>query len=156
MEPAARRAQFAADSHAVAIAADDVGGFLVDVVFECSGSAAAIVSALKLLAPGGILVVVGAGPEPALDSATILLKEITVRGSYIYNDEFDRAIELLANQQIAVAELTTVISPLPDALAAFDAARRRNHESAHCAGHLGSGGRRALFDATPPGAARCR
>jgi threonine dehydrogenase-like Zn-dependent dehydrogenase len=29
-------------------------------------------------------------------------------------------------------------------------------ESAHCAGHLGSGGRRALFDATPPGAARCR
>jgi hypothetical protein len=53
MEPAARRAQFAADSHAVAIAADDVGGFLVDVVFECSGSAAAIVSALKLLAPAG-------------------------------------------------------------------------------------------------------
>jgi threonine dehydrogenase-like Zn-dependent dehydrogenase len=67
------------------------------------------------------LVVVGAWPEPALDSATILLKEITVRGSYIYNDEFDRAIELLANQQIAVADLTTVISPLPDALAAFDA-----------------------------------
>lgn len=67
--------------------------------------------------------VVGAWPEPALDSATILLKEITVRGSYIYNDEFDRAIELLANQQVAVADLTTVISPLPDALAAFDALR---------------------------------
>jgi threonine dehydrogenase-like Zn-dependent dehydrogenase len=123
MEPAAQRAQFATASHAVAIAADDVGSFLVDVVLECSGSAAATSSALKLLAPGGILVVVGAGPEPALDSATILLKEITVRGSYIYNDEFDRAIELLATQQITVADLTTVISPLPDALAAFDALR---------------------------------
>jgi 2-desacetyl-2-hydroxyethyl bacteriochlorophyllide A dehydrogenase len=123
MEPAAQRAQFATASHAVAIAADDARGPVVDVVLECSGSAAATSSALKLLAPGGILVVVGAGPEPALDSATILLKEITVRGSYIYNDEFDRAIELLATQQITVADLTTVISPLPDALAAFDALR---------------------------------
>jgi threonine dehydrogenase-like Zn-dependent dehydrogenase len=92
-------------------------------VFECSGSAAATSTALKLLAPGGILVVVGAGPDPGLDSATILLKEITVRGSYIYTDEFDRAIELLATQQITVADLTTVVSPLPDALTAFDMLR---------------------------------
>ena len=42
-------------------------------------------------------------------------------GSYIYNDEFDRAIELVATQQIAVADLTTIISPLPDALTVFDA-----------------------------------
>ena len=127
MEPAAQRAQFATDSHAVPLAADaaedHADGPAVDVVLECSGSAAATSSALKLLAPGGILVVVGAGPEPGLDSATILLKEITVRGSYIYTDEFDRAIHLLATQQITVADLTTVISPLPDALTAFDALR---------------------------------
>jgi threonine dehydrogenase-like Zn-dependent dehydrogenase len=127
MEPAPQRAQFATDSHAVAIASDaaegDARGLVVDVVFECSGNAAATSAALKLLAPGGILVVVGAGPDSGLDSATILLKEITVRGSYIYTDEFDRAIDLLATQQIAVADLTTVISPLPDALAAFGALR---------------------------------
>lgn len=123
MEPAAQRAQFAKDSHAVSIAAEDYGGLEVDVVFECSGNATATSTALKLLAPGGILVVVGAGPDPGLDSATILLKEITVRGSYIYTDEFDRAIHLLATQQIAVADLTTVISPLSDALTAFDALR---------------------------------
>jgi threonine dehydrogenase-like Zn-dependent dehydrogenase len=46
-----------------------------------------------------------------------------VRGSYIYTDEFDRAIDLLATQQIKVADLTTVISPLADALTAFDALR---------------------------------
>jgi threonine dehydrogenase-like Zn-dependent dehydrogenase len=127
MEPAAQRAEFAADSHAVPIAADAAGsaadGPKVDVVLECSASAAAIATALKMLAPGGILVVVGAGPDPGLDSATILLKEITVRGSYIYTDEFDRAIGLLASQQVAVADLTTVISPLTDALTAFDALR---------------------------------
>jgi len=127
MEPAAQRAEFATDSHAVPIASDvaeDIArGLVVDVVFECSGSAAATSTALKLLAPGGILVVVGAGPDPGLDSATILLKEITVRGSYIYTDEFDRAIDLLATRQIAVADLTTVISPLADALTAFDALR---------------------------------
>ena len=127
MEPAPQRAKFAGDSHAVAIAADAAEDFAhgagVYVVFECSGSAAAISLALKMLAPAGILVVVGAGPDPALDSATILLKEITVRGSYIYTDEFDRAIQLLAAQQVAVADLTTVVTPLPDALAAFDALR---------------------------------
>jgi threonine dehydrogenase-like Zn-dependent dehydrogenase len=121
MEPAPQRVQFAMASHAEPIAADAAEP--VDVVFECSGSAAATSSALKLLAPGGILVVVGAGPDPGLDSATILLKEITVRGSYIYNDEFDRAIDLLATRQIAVADLTTVVSPLADALDAFDALR---------------------------------
>lgn len=123
MEPAAERAEFATASHAVPIAAEDHGDLVVDVVLECSGSAAATSTALKLLGPGGILVVVGAGPDPGLDSATILLKEIVVRGSYIYTDEFDRAIDLLATQQIAVADLTTVISPLSDALTAFDALR---------------------------------
>ena len=124
MEPAAQRAEFAKSSHAVSIAADaDTSGLEVDVVLECSGNAAATSTALKLLAPGGILVVVGAGPDPGLDSATILLKEITVRGSYIYTDEFDRAIELLAAREIAVADLTTVVSPLTDALTAFDALR---------------------------------
>jgi threonine dehydrogenase-like Zn-dependent dehydrogenase len=127
MEPAAQRAQFATSSHAVPIATDADEGYgsqlEVDVVLECSGNAAATSTALKLLSPGGILVVVGAGPGPGLDSATILLKEITVRGSYIYTHEFDSAIDLLATKQIAVADLTTVISPLPDALTAFDALR---------------------------------
>jgi threonine dehydrogenase-like Zn-dependent dehydrogenase len=124
MEPASQRAQFATDSHAEPITANAAaGGPQVDVVLECSGSAAATALALKLLAPAGILVVVGAGPEPGLDSATILLKEITVRGSYIYAGEFDRTIDLLATRQIAVADLTSVISPLNDALAAFDALR---------------------------------
>jgi threonine dehydrogenase-like Zn-dependent dehydrogenase len=80
---------------------------------------------------GRTVLVTGGGPIGQLacrlahlsSPAQILLKEITVRGSYIYTDEFDRAIDLLATRQIAVADLTTVISPLADALTAFDALR---------------------------------
>lgn len=123
MEPAADRAQFAASSHATVITNDDTADASVDVVIECSGNAAATTSALKMLGPGGTLVVVGAGPGSGLDSATILLKEIAVRGSFTYTDEFDQAIDLLATGQLVVADLTSVITPLADALSAFEALR---------------------------------
>ena len=75
---------------------------------------------MALLAPGGTLVVVGSGSGTSLDAATILLKEIVVRGSYTYTDEFDRAIDLLATGLLVVDDLTSVVAPLPDTLAAFD------------------------------------
>src|SRR6476661_6210391 len=50
-----------------------------------------------LLAPGGTLVVVGVGRGTVLETADLLIKEITVRGSFIYTVEFDRVIDLLAN-----------------------------------------------------------
>ena len=122
MGPAAERAQLASNSHATVITADaaDKTDTTVDVAIECSGNEAATATALKLLAPGGSLVVVGAGHGSGLDSATILLKEITVHGSYTYADEFDRAIDLLATGQLAVADLTSVVTPLKDALTAFN------------------------------------
>ena len=95
----------------------------VDVAIECSGNQSATASVMNLLAPGGTLVVVGAGPGTGLDAATILLKEIAVRGSYTYTDEFDSAIDLLATGFLLVDDLTTVVTPLPDTLTAFDELR---------------------------------
>jgi threonine dehydrogenase-like Zn-dependent dehydrogenase len=116
MEPAADRAAFAASSHATVINTAES----VDVAIECSGNNAAVATAMALLAPGGTLVVVGSGSGTRLDAATILLKEIVVRGSYTYTDEFDRAIDLLATGLLVVDDLTSIVTPLPDALAAFD------------------------------------
>jgi threonine dehydrogenase-like Zn-dependent dehydrogenase len=125
MEPSASRAEFAASSHATVISAAeaDQSDATVDVAIECSGNEAATATALKLLGPGGTLVVVGGGGDYGLDPATILLNEITVHGSYTYTDEFDRAIDLLATRQLAVADLTSVVTPLGDTLTAFDALR---------------------------------
>jgi threonine dehydrogenase-like Zn-dependent dehydrogenase len=122
MEPAANRAQFAPNSHATTITADEANtaNVAVDVAIECSGDQAATATALNLLAPGGVLVVVGAGRTTGIDAATVLIKEITVRGSYTYIDEFDRSIDLLATGLLEVADLTSVIAPLHDTLAAFD------------------------------------
>jgi 2-desacetyl-2-hydroxyethyl bacteriochlorophyllide A dehydrogenase len=122
MEPAADRASFAASSHATVITPDESAdaGMSVDVAIECSGNQSATASAMKLLAPGGTLVVVGSGSGTVVDAATILLKEIVVRGSYTYTDEFDRVIDLLATGLLAVDDLTSVVTPLPDTLAAFD------------------------------------
>jgi len=78
---------------------------------------------LRLLAPGGTLVVVGVGRGTVLETADLLIKEITVRGSFTYTDEFDRVIDLLATGQLVVADLTSVITPLHDTLSAFDALR---------------------------------
>ena len=73
---------------------------------------------MALLAPGGTLVVVGSGSGTGLDAATILLKEVVVRGSYTYTDEFDRTIDLL--RVLVVGDLTSIVASLPDTLAAFD------------------------------------
>jgi len=88
-----------------------------------TGGAGATALALDALRPGGVLVVVGAGPGSGLDPVRILLKEITVRGSFTYTDEFDEAIELLADGRIAVADLTTEVAPIGAAPSAFEALR---------------------------------
>ena len=125
MEPAADRAAFAPNSHATVITAEEAAdaNMTVDVAIECSGNQSATASAMSLLTPGGTLAVVGSGAGTGLDAATILLKEIAVRGSYTYTDEFDRAIDLLATGLLVVDDLTSVVTPLPDTLAAFEELR---------------------------------
>jgi threonine dehydrogenase-like Zn-dependent dehydrogenase len=133
IEPAEERRAFAAASGAdVTLTPDDASAQLAsadrssleaDIVLECSGSATATALALDALRPGGVLVVVGAGKGSGLDPATILLKEITVHGSFTYTDEFDEAIELLVNGAIKVADLTTDVVPLSAALEAFESLR---------------------------------
>jgi threonine dehydrogenase-like Zn-dependent dehydrogenase len=133
IEPAEERRAFAAASHsdltltpdqaAAVLTSPDRPSLETDVVIECSGSASATALALDALRPGGILVVVGAGPGSGLDPATILFKEINVRGSYTYVGEFDEAIDLLASGAIEVADLTTDVVPLSAALSAIESLR---------------------------------
>lgn len=71
----------------------------VDVVFECSGKKQAMEAGFHQLRRGGMLTMVGAGVEPpSLDPNRMILNELGVCGSFIYDaDGFDRALDLLAS-----------------------------------------------------------
>ncbi|MGH9096483.1 MAG: zinc-dependent alcohol dehydrogenase [Acidimicrobiales bacterium] len=74
----------------------------VHVVLECSGHKSAIEAGFNQLQRGGVLVMVGAGIEaPAFDPNRMILNELNVTGSYVYDQGgFDRALELLASGRI--------------------------------------------------------
>ena len=71
----------------------------VHVVLECSGHRAAIEAGFQQLARGGILVMVGAGIDhPTFDINRMILNELTVTGSFVYDlHGFEHALELLAS-----------------------------------------------------------
>jgi threonine dehydrogenase-like Zn-dependent dehydrogenase len=72
----------------------------VHVVLECSGHRAAIEAAFHQLLRGGILVMVGAGIDhPTFDINRMILNELTVTGSFVYDlGGFERALALLASE----------------------------------------------------------
>ena len=86
---------------------DRISERAVDVVLECSGKKVAIEAGFNQLRRGGRLVMVGAGIEaPAFDPNRMLLNELTVTGSFVYDaDGFERALELLADPRLPTAAL---------------------------------------------------
>lgn len=70
-----------------------------DVVLECSGRKEAMEAGLAQLRRGGRLVLVGAGIRaPRFDPNRILLNELEITGSFVYDaDGFPRALDLLAS-----------------------------------------------------------
>ncbi len=102
----------------------DKGTF--DTVFECSGSAAAVVAALPAIKPGATIVQVGIGGEMTLPMNVVVAKEITLRGTFRFDREFAWAVDFIATGAIDVAPLLTEIIPLADAVRAFELAADRS------------------------------
>jgi len=78
---------------------DRIADDAVHVVLECSGRKEAMEAGFCQLRRGGRMVMVGAGIEPpTFDSNRMLLNELSVCGSFVYDaDGFERALELLAS-----------------------------------------------------------
>lgn len=68
-----------------------------DVVFECSGTGSAIGTAFEAVRRAGVIVQVGNLPAHAIEAAIggIVSKEISYRGSFRINGEFDEALDML-------------------------------------------------------------
>lgn len=100
-----------------------------EVVFECSGAPTAFSTALSIVAPGGTVVLTGIPQEPAsIDIRTVVHTELTITSSFIYTDEFDAAIDLLAQGRVDVDALTTSIVGLDEITRAFSAMRHSDGE----------------------------
>jgi 2-desacetyl-2-hydroxyethyl bacteriochlorophyllide A dehydrogenase len=92
--------------------------------FECSGVAELVGTAARVLRPRGVLTVTGFSRRPpSFDAADLIFKELTIRGSFIYLDEFEAAIDLLASGRIDVAALISGVVSVDDAASAFTAMR---------------------------------
>ena len=106
------------------VGADALPENYFDIVFECSGVARAISSALTAVRRGGVVVQVGmlgaGGHEVAI--APLVSKEIQLRGTFRFKDEIDQAIETLANNPWIAATITHTY-PMDKAVEAFAMAK---------------------------------
>lgn len=93
-----------------------------DVVFEASGSSAAVGLVFSVLGPRGILVCVGQGAEVALQMSAIVTKEIELRGAFRFHEEFATAVSFIADGLIEVRHLLTASVDVGDAVSAFQLA----------------------------------
>jgi 2-desacetyl-2-hydroxyethyl bacteriochlorophyllide A dehydrogenase len=132
VEPAPLRAGLAADCGAdFVVHPEDVLERFADPVraprfaFECAGVAGVTETALRILGPRGRLTVTGFAREnPFYRASDLLFKELEIRGSFIYLDEFAMAIDALDRGAVDVEALTTDVRPVNEGPAAFAAMRR--------------------------------
>lgn len=99
-----------------------------DVVFEVSGAAAAVLGATGLAKVRGTIVVVAIHPTPReIDLQRVFWRELSILGARVYQrQDFETAVELVADGVIPADLLITRIAPLSqtqDAFADLEAAR---------------------------------
>jgi L-idonate 5-dehydrogenase len=97
-----------------------------DIVFEASGSGAALTSALDVARPGAVIVQLGLGGAMQLPINTLVAKEIQLRGTFRFDVEFEWAVDFLASRAIDVSPLLTEVIPLDEAVRAFELAADRS------------------------------
>lgn len=96
-----------------------------DVLLECSGSAEAIATGIRCVAPAGAVVLVGMGePTQPLPVDAIQQNELWVTGTFRYAHAYPAAIALAASGTIELDGLVTARYGLADAEAALLASRR--------------------------------
>lgn len=93
-----------------------------DVLYECSGAQPALVAGIHVLRPRGVIVQLGLGGEMSLPMMAITAKELDLRGSFRFHEEFALAVKLMQRGLIDVKPLITHTLPLADALKAFEIA----------------------------------
>lgn len=113
-----------ADPGALAAYDTDKGSF--DVLYECTGVAAALAGGIAAMRPRGVILQLGLGGDMTLPMMTITARELDLRGSFRFHAEFAVAVGLMRKGLIDVKPLITHTVGLDRAEAAFRLASDRS------------------------------
>ncbi len=103
---------------------DDKGYF--DAQFEASGAEAALRSGIDVVRPRGVIVQLGLGGEMTIPINFITAREIELKGTFRFHEEFALALEFIGKRLIDVKPLITATTPLEKARDAFELAGDRS------------------------------
>jgi len=96
-----------------------------DVLFECSGAAAALAAGVAAMRPRGVVVQLGFGGDMSVPMQALTAKELDLRGSFRFHEEFPVAVRLMQAGLIDVDPLISHRLPLEAADEAFALASDR-------------------------------
>lgn len=102
----------------------DKGTF--DVLYECSGAAPALSTGIAAMRPGGTIVQLGLGGDMSVPMMALTSKELTLKGSFRFHEEFFTGVNLMQKGLIDVKPFITQTFLLSEAVKAFETAGNRN------------------------------
>lgn len=97
-----------------------------DVLLECTGVAAAVAPAIATMRPRGVVVQLGLGGDMPLPMMAVTAKELDLRGSFRFHEEFATGVAAMQEGRIDVKPLITHEVALDDAETAFRLASDRS------------------------------
>ena len=96
-----------------------------DVLYECSGAAPALTAGIQVMRPGGTILQLGLGGDMSLPMMTITAKELTLKGSFRFHQEFHTGVSLMQKGLVDVKPLITHTVGIDDAVNGFEIASDR-------------------------------
>jgi L-idonate 5-dehydrogenase len=97
----------------------------IDVQFECSGAVSALTAGIHAMRPGGTIVQLGLSGDMSLPMMAITAKELNLKGSFRFHEEFATGVSLMQKGLIDVKPYITQTLPMNDAVEAFEIASDR-------------------------------
>ena len=104
----------------------NLGKGLFDFMFECSGSEEALLAAVGAIKPRGTVIQLGMSGNMVVPMQFITTKEINLKGSFRFHEEFALGVSCLLNGSIDVLPLLSHSIPFEDAVQAFEIANDRS------------------------------
>ena len=102
----------------------DKGRF--DVLYECTGTARALSGGIAAMRPRGVVMQLGLGGDMTVPMMQITVKELDLRGSFRFHEEFATAVGLMQSGLVDVKPVISHTIPLDDAELAFRIANDRS------------------------------